>query len=174
MTTTKLRTKIINLWGGPGTGKSTCAAGLFHIMKTEGCSVELVTEFAKDLTWDERSKCLKDQFYISAKQNHKLERLRSKVEYIITDSPLLLGLVYDDKKYKNYPAFLREVFNSYENENFFLIRKKKYIPIGRNQTEDQARSIDGMILSLIASENIPTIHIDSGSDAPEEIFNIIK
>ncbi len=57
---------IINLLGGPGSGKSTTAAGLFNIMKTEGMSVEFAGEFAKDLTWSERKFCLTDQFMMMA------------------------------------------------------------------------------------------------------------
>ena len=40
--------KVINLYGGPGTGKSTTAAALFALIKREGYNVELVTEFAID------------------------------------------------------------------------------------------------------------------------------
>jgi adenylylsulfate kinase-like enzyme len=40
---------VINLFGGPGTGKSTLAAALFTDLKMKGINAELVTEFAKDL-----------------------------------------------------------------------------------------------------------------------------
>ncbi len=39
------------MFGGPGTGKSTSAAGLFFKMKLAQMEVELVTEYAKDLVW---------------------------------------------------------------------------------------------------------------------------
>ena len=45
---------IINIFGGPGVGKSTVAADLFVIMKKEGYSVELVTEYAKELTYEKK------------------------------------------------------------------------------------------------------------------------
>jgi len=44
--------KVINLFGGPGCGKSTAAAGLFHLMKSNHMSVELVNEFAKEIVWE--------------------------------------------------------------------------------------------------------------------------
>ena len=47
--------KVINLFGGPGCGKSTTAADLFARMKLRGLSVELVTEYAKDVVWDEKA-----------------------------------------------------------------------------------------------------------------------
>ena len=46
-------TRVINLLGAPGAGKSTAAAGLFYRMKKEFLSVELVTEYAKDLIYPE-------------------------------------------------------------------------------------------------------------------------
>ena len=53
--------KVINLWGGPGCGKSTTAAGLFSIMKMRGHKVELVTEYAKELTYDRNLTITKDE-----------------------------------------------------------------------------------------------------------------
>ena len=51
------KTLYINLFGGPGVGKSTLAAGLFWFFKTNRLTlkhsyvIELVREFAKDLVW---------------------------------------------------------------------------------------------------------------------------
>ena len=39
--------QIINIWGGPGVGKSTAAAGLFYEMKKLQLNVELVTGVRK-------------------------------------------------------------------------------------------------------------------------------
>ena len=86
---------VINLFGGPGCGKSTTAAGLFHLMKLNEMNVELVTEYAKDLTWEERFGTLaNDQLYVFAKQQKRLQVLKNKVRYVVTDSPLILGLSY--------------------------------------------------------------------------------
>ena len=51
-----METKVINLFGNPGSGKSTVAAYLFSELKSRGLEVELVTETAKDLVWDEDRK----------------------------------------------------------------------------------------------------------------------
>ena len=64
--------KVINLFGAPGVGKSTIAAGLFYFMKTAGESVEHVTEYAKYLVLTDRVQQLEDeQLYLLAKQHHK-------------------------------------------------------------------------------------------------------
>lgn len=125
---------VINLLGGSGCGKSTIASGLFYKMKLAGFKVELVNEYAKEVYWDQRK--TPGQVYITAKQNLKLERLQGKVEWVITDSPLILGLVYmPDTYFKTFPSFLMELFNSYDNVNILLTRnpEKKFDPEGRWQ-----------------------------------------
>ena len=63
-----------------------------------GVNTELVTEFAKDLTWEERKDALKNQLYVSGNQAFRLSRLNGKVDVVITDSPLPLGLFYLPKE----------------------------------------------------------------------------
>lgn len=62
-----MKTKIINLIGGPGVGKSTLAAEIFAELKKKGKSAELALEYAKDQVWDENLRILKDQLYIFGK-----------------------------------------------------------------------------------------------------------
>lgn len=161
--------KVINLFAGPGAGKSTIAAGVFSKMKKLGLNVELVTEYAKDLTWEGRQNLLNyDQLYVFAKQQRRLDRLRNVVDYVVTDSPLLLGLAY---LRKDYPASLGgliyDYWNRYNNINFFLSREDKvYNPIGRNQTEEEARKLDDKIYSILATnQNFDTISYNKN---PEE------
>jgi hypothetical protein len=40
-------TVVVNLFGGPGTGKSTTASGVFYHLKRDNRNVELVQEYAK-------------------------------------------------------------------------------------------------------------------------------
>ena len=92
--TSMIKTKLINLFGGPGIGKSTVAAHLYAHLKMEGYSAELVTEYAKDKVWEGSINVLRDQIYVFAKQRFRLGRIVGKVEYIVTDAPLLLSMVY--------------------------------------------------------------------------------
>ena len=72
--------KVINLFGPPGSRKTTLAAKIFVAMREMGLNTEFVTEYAKDLVFDERFKVLDDQLYILAKQNSRLRRLQGKVD----------------------------------------------------------------------------------------------
>ena len=44
-------TLVVNLYGAPGSGKSTGAAYIFAKLKMLGVNCELITEFAKDKVW---------------------------------------------------------------------------------------------------------------------------
>ena len=106
--------QIINIWGGAGVGKSTAAAGLFYEMKKLQLNVELVTEYAKDATWEKRYNILDDQIYIFAKQHRRIARLvNSGVDWVITDSPIPLGLVYlrEGVLSDNFPQLVMEVIS---------------------------------------------------------------
>jgi ABC-type oligopeptide transport system ATPase subunit len=136
--------KVINIAGGPGCGKSTTAAGLFNIMKLQGFRVELVTEVAKDLTWDEAYKVRSNQLRTFALQDHSLRRLKGKRDYVITDSPLWLSLLYCDKEEfpEWFSSLVWSVFGEYDNLNFFLRRTKPYSTEGRTENEEEARLVD--------------------------------
>lgn len=155
-----VETHVINFFGGPGIGKSTTAAELFVQMKRERMNVELVTEYAKDMVWEERSSIFEDQIYIFAKQNRRLKRLVGKVEFIITDSPLLLGCVYNsDRDLKNLVV---NTFDEYNNINFFLQRNvDNYTEVGRNETLLEAIEKDNQLKAMLKEECVPTLFIDS-------------
>jgi hypothetical protein len=168
---------VINLFGGPGAGKSTTAAGLFFKMKTDKHvkSVELVTEFAKDMVYAQRMKELSEnQLYITSKQHHKMERVRNQVDYLITDSPVLQGLVYTPI---NYLAFfeplVKEVYYSFNNFNILLRRVKDFKEYGRTQKEEKAKELDRNIRALLAENNIKYWEVDGDENAPETIKSLL-
>ena len=141
--------KVINLFAGPGAGKSTNAALLFGTMKRKGYKVELVTEYAKDMVYEQRDNILEDQLYILAKQARRLHRLKnSGVEYIVTDSPILLSCIYN-KSYSEIESLAKNIFEEYNNINYFIKRSKPYQQYGRQQTEDEAKEIDNKVLTLL-------------------------
>lgn len=168
--------KVINIFGGPGAGKSTTAAGLFYEMKKRRVQVELVTEYAKDMTWEKRHNVLSDQLYILAKQNRRIQRLIGQVEWVITDSPLPIGLVYAEPNY--FPTFepmVMELWNSYNNINFMLGRDFEYQTEGRNQTAEQALLVDTDMMNLISRTGIDCqfIQHDPEVDRVTQILDII-
>lgn len=145
---------IINMFGGPGTGKSTLAARIFSEMKCDGINCELVTEYAKDLVWRQMQNVMKDEIYIFAKQQHRIRMVSEHVDHIITDSPLLLPLIYDKDPSDEFIALILHEYNKYDSLNLFLNRFKPYCEVGRNETEEEARAIDDVIKDMLYDYDI--------------------
>ena len=147
---------IINFFSGPGAGKSTTAAALFTLLKLhQGIECELVTEYAKDLVWEERHHTLNNQNYVFSQQHHRIWRVAQKVDIVITDSPFLLGNIYNrENTTDKFKAHVLEEFNSYNNLNFFIERKKRYVELGRNRTESEAKKIDAFIKGYLSENNV--------------------
>lgn len=164
--------KICNLLAGPGAGKSTTAMMLSAEMKMRGINVEYVTEYAKDLTWEKRFDILSDQLYVLAKQNRKLNRLIGQVDWVVTDSPLLLSEHYRTPDYlpNTFQAMVFELWEMYDNENFFIHRVKPYKQVGRTQSEEEAKVIDGQIRKMLVDHAIPFKTIIGDSKAHNRIL----
>jgi GTPase SAR1 family protein len=159
----------INLFGGPGVGKSTIAAGLFHFMKRNGYSVELVTEFAKDLVWEDRTSTLQIQPYVSMKQFRNLARLQDKVDYVITDSPIIKDSVYARRFAPELPQSYHELLNFLhrylgDSINILLIRSHNYETNGRLQTETEAVELDKELKFLLELNDIDYYEVEPHID----------
>lgn len=169
------RTIIINLFSGPGAGKSTTAAGVFHKLKLAGVNCELVTEYAKDVVWKENFNTLKNQLYIFAKQHNKIFHLKDKVKVIVTDSPIILSLVYYDesKVSKHFSGLVLDEFNDgkFINFNYYLNRVKPYNPKGRFQNENEAKEVDTVVFNMLQKYNIGFKEIQGDESAVNEIVN---
>jgi len=161
------KTKIINLIGGPGAGKSTMCAGIFSRLKMKGIDCELSSEYAKELVWESRNETFKDEVYIFAKQNHRLFRLNGKVDVVITDRPLIMSNIYNqyynpDRKIFNkvFEEFIKANWNMYDNINIFIKRDKQYNPNGRNETLEQAKEFDNLFKNYLDGNNIDYVCVD--------------
>lgn len=150
-------TTYINIFGGPGIGKSNAAMKLSRDMNISGKKVEYVTEFAKDLVWEDRDKTLSIQPYVTIKQYRNLIRLDGVVDYVVTDAPILMGNVYG-KLYSNMPysyyKFILDLHNRMDTININLIRRFPYKSYGRHQTEDEAKQIDNMIKDMLLEYDV--------------------
>lgn len=139
---------VVNLCGAPGAGKSTGAAYIFSKLKMLGVNAELVTEFAKDKVWEESHAVFENQLYMFAKQYFRMTRCENKVDVIVTDSPLLLSLIYNNDRTRlgeDFDKLVIHLFNYYNNMNYFLHRVKPYNPNGRFQTEKESDKLSDII-----------------------------
>lgn len=162
-----MSTTVINLWAGSGCGKSTTAAEVFARMKHAGLSCELVTEYVKQWAWRGEKIGEWDDVYIFAKQLRREAACYGKVDWLITDSPLGLGAVYERhyKKDKWYMHDLcvatrmrQDASGDLKFVDCLLKRNKPFVQAGRYENEEQAHAVDGLVEEWVRM-NYATFHV---------------
>lgn len=164
---------VVNLFGAPGAGKSTGAAYVFSKLKMKGINVELVTEFAKDKTWEKNAKALNNQVYMFGKQLFRITKCQDDVDVIVTDSPLFLNVLYNHSALlgEDFNKVVVKIFNSYNNMNYFLTRVKPYNPIGRSQTESESDGLSQELSRLLVKYKIAHKKYEGDKNSYDRICN---
>ena len=178
-------TTVINLFGGSGCGKSTTAAALFSLMKRKGIHVELVREYCKYWAWNDRKVREWDQLYLLGKQSAYESMLYGKVDYIVTDSPILLAGIYQEYRSNGEhtyvgdaaKAFMKHASDSGEVDyvNLLLKRSKPFDPRGRWETEQEAQQIDKFVLDYLTEHygRPPAIINGPEENRDQEILSLV-
>lgn len=153
------KTTIINLYGGPGAGKSTSAAYYYYILKKQSANVELVREYVKDWAWEGRKISTNDQIYFLGKQVRRESMLYGKVDWIVTDSPVMMNLFYaqlycssalaEGIRAATLSFYRQAVDDNHKHVHILLNRNKPYVSEGRYQTEAEAKELDGGVKRLL-------------------------
>lgn len=154
--------KIINLFGGPGSGKTTLAYYLAYRFKQAGFRAELVGEAAREIIYDRNppttggtaAQLIDNQFLIIGLQSERIQRLfRHGVEVAIADSPLLMGLMYvDDPSMRTaLKLAIRRFEEGYPHQLNVRMQRTpgKYDQESRAQTEHEAMVLDEKIWEVM-------------------------
>lgn len=157
------RTLVINLFGGPGVGKSTMCASIFSKLKMAGIECEMASEYVKDIIFEESYKKLENQIYIFGKQHLRVHRLLGKVDIVVTDSPLLNSIVYDKTENIHLEQLVLHEFQKLNTLNFYITRNFKYQESGRVQTFEEALGVDKKYKLLLDDNNISYTEIEATS-----------
>lgn len=173
-------TTIINLYGGPGIGKSTLAAKVFAAMKDAGCNVELVSEYVKQWAWEERIPVDYDQFYFFGHQTKREHRLFGKVDFIVTDSPVMLvsyyaqifGTPHQGVLFRSmYLTYLDMCSNKgHKHEHYLLKRCHPYQNEGRFHSEEEAYKIDEQLERFMKEHGLQYKQLDANDTAVSKIL----
>jgi len=173
----KNKIRRICLFGGPGTGKSTCSAYIYSQLKILGYSIEQIQEFVKSWVYENRVPSSFDQVYLLAKQIRMEDlALRNGVDLVVTDSPVSMSTCYAKAygfaAWKSLIELADEFERQYPSLNLFLDRgDTKYEAHGRYQTKEEAIEMDETIKELLSSGG-EQFHIIDCRDL-EKILNIV-
>lgn len=175
--------KLINLFGGPGIGKSSIAAGIFYKLKKRHISCNNPYEFPKTLAWDNNIPAIKDQLYVFANQHRGIAQSYGKVDYIIIDSPILFSKIYHSYYTEGYPAefygesfhqMILELHNKYDNINILLERADGvHNDDERFQNYEESLLIDDLCKKILIENNIPYHTVKVGKNTVKDIIKLL-
>lgn len=166
-------TIIINLIGGPQSGKTTTATGLFSELKKTGMDVEFVGDIVKPHMYEEHKGILSHQIALFAEQLYKIDSLVGKVDCIIQDGSLLLNAVYDKTNNQLFKALVTQEYSRFKNLDFFLNREGiKYNINDTIYTQAEALVLDKKIIDIYNFSGAPIININA-TNSINEILNYI-
>lgn len=146
---------VVNLYAGPGSGKTTLAHAVTAHLKMMGgpLVVEYVGEYAKRLVFEDRRAAMSNQILILGRQFQELGNLYGKADIVVTDGPMLHGLIYGD--YLKFPDVFFDLAvwcdRQFQTMNVFVerINSTPFEQVGRLEDYDKSREIDGRIMDML-------------------------
>ena len=157
-TTRHTKPLMVNFYAGPSAGKSVAALELTAALKKAGYNVEYVGEYAKELVLENKLELLTDQKHVTDEQFRRFDSIRNNVDIIVTDSPVLLGIVYGEMNgiSDEYAKQIRGYYDSFDNFNMFITRPKDagFQQEGRAHNEQQSIELDGKIKGMLEAQGI--------------------
>lgn len=151
------KTLVVNAFAGPGAGKTTACLETVAELKKKGYVAEYVSEYAKELVYDNLSLLdgsKEHQLHILEEQLKRLDRFIGKVDIIVTDAPILLNPVYLADTDPDYVQAISKLYGQYENFNFFVHRGESFVQEGRKENQEESRQKDQQIRDILDENDI--------------------
>lgn len=174
------QTILINLFGGPGAGKTVAAMEIAVGLKKLGYEVEYLSEYAKQLYYEGNLEMLDGsllhEIEIITEIYNRLMTYNGKVDVIVSDSALLqsVNYVHGLENKKEMLAIAYDYHRQFLNINFMVARNHDFKTEGRVHSFEESVKIDEEIL-LFMEKIEPLDIIDDRNDRSSinrQIFNI--
>lgn len=171
---------IINFVGAPCSGKSTLACNLFTELKKRHLNTEYLHEYVKTLIWENNIDDINNQYVVAKKQYTMLKNVNASTDYTVTDSPLILGLLYNE--YNKYNVsditktreFILGHLREFASESLYIFVKRNrnfaYKTQGRIHSEAESDYIESLLEIML--KNLGINYLEVNPDDPIE--NILE
>lgn len=161
--------RCLNLYAGPGVGKTTAMASVFAELKHMRINAEMAVEYSKELVWHHADFDQEQIFQVQARRMS----VAKHTDLVVTDGPLLQQMVYVDDE-----ALQRRIvaeYALYENIDILLIRSDMlYDPNGRYSDEATARVLDEEIEATLKRLAVSFIRLPySGRETTQLLLAIL-
>lgn len=155
---TRKNTLVVNLYAGPGAGKTTCGLLIAGELKKHDVVTEYVPEYAKELAWDGETKLLdgscESESIILNEKIRRISRLIGKVDVIVIDSPILQSAGFVKGYHPEFEQYALQIHNLYNNFNIFVQRSDHYEKSGCIHSFKQSKSLDKKIRKILDRNDI--------------------
>lgn len=175
---------LINVLGPPSAGKSVLSARLFAHYKIKGISTELVQEYAKTLIWKNELGKLNDQLMVTSRQYENIKEvyMHKDIEFVVTDSPIELGIFYNlyNRNNKSDIQHTRHVLEKYRQEfnNVYIFvninKDNSYEECGRIHNKSQSLLIQKQLKSMLEHYNIEYFNYTSNKTCISNVVEYIN
>jgi hypothetical protein len=165
----------VNLFGGPGVGKSTLACLLYAELKKQYIETEYLSDTARTLILEGNIKGVENNIYLFGLQLHELSCAYEVSQVVICDSPMLLGAIYRPWVSDVLPDLILEQHNKFNNLNILLARGDvDYSEVGRMHSLVESIQLDRDIEDYLDKKHIPYRHWDSFTMDVGSLAEIVK
>jgi nicotinamide riboside kinase len=163
---------IVNFLGSPNSRKTTSASAIFAALKKRSISCEMAAEVAKEYVLEDNKVALEYQLVVWAEQAYKIYCSARHADIVITDAPILLGLVYLPDLSESMCQVVLEEHRRYPNLNILMPRRTEdYSMVGRVHNEAQSALIQEELVDALDTLKIPYIKFEDYTE--KELVSII-
>ena len=166
-------TLIINLIGGPCSGKSTVSAELFARLKKMGIHCELVSEYIKDRIYEENKTIPNNQIAIFGMEHYNISNKLGKVDVIVHDGSFINNILYKKGDNPEFDKLIISEYHKFWNLDFFIKRGNiEFEDYGRIHNYEQSLELDNKIKDLYTKADAKFIEVES-RDAVDKIIPVV-
>lgn len=166
--------KVINLFGGFGTGKSTLAIGLTGAMRKAGLRADHLLDALRlgdsGKSWGR----LDDDSLQIAQIQSAMGKARNSalVDFLVVESPVLMRLAYLSKEHAALSEIILGLHRQDDSANIFLERDAN-IALDKNLEPALARG-GAAILEILKAHSPDFFRITAGDGALEAAFRAVR